>query len=150
MVATVASMALCVGCGGKDRLAVNPVRGRVEYQGRGIPGAVVIFHPMEDASDKAKKMRPFAYADGDGNFQLKTYVDGDGAPPGTYRVSIVASSGGPAVERGADVSASEGKAAPSPGVRIPPAVSQKYRSVDSSGIQVTIHEGENNLEPFAL
>ncbi len=61
-------LSLSAGCGGKDRLAVNPVRGRVEYQGQGIPGAVVIFHPQEDANEKAKKMRPFAYADAEGNF----------------------------------------------------------------------------------
>ena len=63
----------------------------------------MIFHPQEDADEKAKKMRPFAYADGEGNFELKTYVDGDGAPPGTYRVSIIAASGGPTAERGAEV-----------------------------------------------
>ena len=131
-------------------MPVNPVRGRVEYQGRGVPGAVVIFHPQEDADEKAKKMRPFAYADGEGNFELKTYVDGDGAPPGKYRVSIIAASGGPAVERGAEASAAGQTSSPVAGVRIPPQITQKYRSVDSSGIQVTIHDGENNLEPFAL
>jgi hypothetical protein len=150
LIAAAFFLALNVGCGGQDRLPVNPVRGRVEYQGRGIPGAVVIFHPQEGADEKAKKMRPFAYADGEGNFELKTYVDGDGAPPGTYRVSIVAASGGPAVDRGAATSAGGQESALSSSVRIPPQITEKYRSVDSSGIQVTIHDGENNLEPFAL
>ncbi len=77
-------------------------------------------------------------------------MTGDGAPPGTYRVSIVAGSGGPKVERGAEAFASNQQSAQIPSVLIPPQVAQKYRNVDTSGIQITVHEGENNLEPFAL
>src|SRR4051794_30863201 len=83
------------GCGGKKRLDVFPVHGRVTYAGQGIPQAVVIFVPTGDTADVLKKMRPFAYADRQGNFTLKTYVDGDGAPAGKYRVCIVAAPGVP-------------------------------------------------------
>ena len=143
-------LAPCVGCGGKHRLEVAPVTGRVVYQGQGVPQAVVIFHPADEADQRAKKMRPFAYADESGNFQLKTYVDGDGAPLGMYRVSIVAMSSSPGSKPGKDSAPSDVGAPSTPGIRIPPQVTKKYANVDTSGIQVTIHEGENNLEPFKL
>jgi hypothetical protein len=119
------------------------------YQGKGVPLAVVIFHPSEDAPEEARKMRPFAYGDADGNFEVKTYVEGDGAPPGEYRVSIIARSTGPAGRPSKDAPVAEQVVTGAP-VRIPPAVSVKYGNVDTSGIKVTVHEGENNLEPFVL
>jgi hypothetical protein len=110
---------------------------------------VVIFHPAEGAVEQARKMRPFAYGDEEGNFELKTYVDGDGAPPGEYRVSIIARSVGPARSPSKD---SPVAAQPVTGaaIRIPPEISRKYANVDTSGIKVTVIEGENDLEPFVL
>jgi hypothetical protein len=110
---------------------------------------VVVFHPAEDAVEQARKMRPFAYGDADGNFELKTYIDGDGAPPGEYRVSIIARSAGPGRSPSKDAPVTE-QPAPGAPIRIPPEVSKKYANVDTSGIKVTVMEGENNLEPFAL
>lgn len=142
-------LGVVVGCGDKGRLEVAPVRGQVTYQGRGVPSATVIFHPSEGTDESAKKLRPFAYADANGNFVLKTYIDGDGAPPGTYRVSIVARSSPPGGIRSKD-SAPSAESSSAPGIRIPPKISEKYANVETAGIQVTIHEGENILEPFAL
>jgi hypothetical protein len=133
------------GCKGKDRLDVSPVRGQVVYSGKGVPNATVIFHPVDPADERAAKMRPFAYADGEGRFEVKTYVTGDGAPPGKYRVSIIAPADGLPTRRKGQPTEASG----SP-VRIPPAIIQKYRNVDTAGIEVEIHEGENNLEPFEL
>ena len=124
------------------------MHGRVTYAGQGVGQAVVIFVPSGETADLLNKMRPFAYADGQGNFTLKTYVDGDGAPAGKYRVCIVAAPGvanpsqkdRPAAER----SASAGS------VNIPAAVSKKYGSADTSGIEATVVKGENNLEPFVM
>ena len=43
-----------------------------------------------DTVESLGKMRPFAYGQPDGRFEIKTYVEGDGAPPGKYRlVSIL-------------------------------------------------------------
>jgi hypothetical protein len=140
-------LALSVGCG-DGRLDVAPVRGRVTYGGQGVPQAVVIFHPGADASEQLGKMRPFAYADNDGNFEIKTYVDGDGAPPGAYRVSIIARSSQPRGGPSKDNRIPE--ALSGPGINIPAQVSKKYADVDTSGIKVTIVDGENNLEPFVL
>jgi hypothetical protein len=136
------------GCGGKERVDVSPVRGSVVYNGQGVPNATVIFFPLDVADETARKMRPFAYADAQGRFEVKTYVTGDGAAPGKYRVSIVATSGPPpsgSKERRADE-----PLAAVPGVTVPPAVVAKYANVDTAGIEVEIQEGENNLEPFEL
>jgi hypothetical protein len=136
------------GCGAKDRLDVAPVRGKVVYNGQGVPNATVILFPLNPADEHAGKMRPFAYADGEGRFEIKTYVDGDGAAPGKYRVSIIAPAGQPAgnKDRPADAPAH----APVAPVRIPPAIVKKYANVDTAGIEVEIQSGENNLAPFVL
>jgi hypothetical protein len=141
-------LAMAGGCGDR-RLDVAPVRGKVVYRGTGIPRAVVIFHPDEEAVEKARRMRPFAYTDEQGNFQLKTYVDGDGAPPGDYRVSIVARSTAPGNRPRQDARETE-KATTGRAINIPAEVSKKYANVETSGIAVTVHEGENTLEPFVL
>ena len=137
------------GCWGKDRLDVSPVRGQVVYNGVGVPQAIVIFFPIEPADETAQKMRPFAYADGAGQFAIKTYIDGDGAPPGKYRVSIIAPAGPPprsTKDRPADAQISASGST----VRVPPAIVRKYANVDTAGIEVNIEDGENNLEPFVL
>lgn len=138
------------GCGKKSRLAVAPVQGRVTYNGQGVPRATVIFFPADDAVEDAKKMRPFADTDAQGHFELKTYVRGDGAPPGRYRVSIIGignmSSGG----AGKDKPGGEEANAPAATLNIPPTLAQKYGNIETSGIEVTVEEGENNLPPFEL
>jgi hypothetical protein len=119
------------------------------YGTRGIPQATVIFFPADDAVEKAKKLRPFAYCDGQGNFALKTYVDDDGAPPGKYRVSIIAFSTSRSTSM-KDQPAGEQAAGQPNFVQIPAEVSRKYGNVETAGIEVTVQKGENKLEPFVL
>lgn len=135
-----ALLAVLFGCEQKTRLEVAPVSGRVEYQGQGVPRATVIFHPTGDAVEGAKRLRPFGYADDDGNFKMKTYVTDDGAPPGKYQVTIIAASApstnsGPSKD-GPAVETTPATAGPS----IPPAVSAKYGNVETSGITVGSRE----------
>lgn len=137
------------GCNRKSRLSVSPVKGRVTYRGQGVPNAIVTFFVSGDASEQAKKMRPFAYADTQGNFEIKTYRDGDGAPPGKYRVSVIAP-GSSVGSGGKDRPAGEAAAVPASAVNIPPDIAKKYGNVDTAGIEVTVQEGENNLPPFEL
>jgi hypothetical protein len=150
LVGAVVWFASIAGCGKEARVQVAPVRGRVTYRGQGVPKAAVIFFPGEDVVEKAKKMRPFAYTDVQGNFELETYADGDGAPLGAYRVSIVAVSNTTAPKFQKDRRPGEASTISAPAIAIPPEVTKKYGSVDSSGIQVTVHDGENNLDPFSL
>jgi hypothetical protein len=130
-----------VGCRGENRVAVNPVRGQVLYNGRGVPNATVIFYPLGDAADKLKKMRPYAYADANGCFELKTFVTGDGAPTGEYEVGIITTAG------------SDRDSAPSPQASsavLPRELVQKYANQTTSGIKVTVEPGVNELDPFVL
>lgn len=136
-----------LGCKRNSRLTVAPVHGQVTYKGQGVPNATVIFIPSGETAELLKRMRPFAYADGQGIFDLKTYVRGDGAPPGTYRVSIIAGSG--VASPGKDARA-EPAASPASPNRVPPLISQKYENEATSGIEVTVQNGENNLPPFEL
>jgi hypothetical protein len=149
LVAFGASVLVAFGGCGKDRLDVSPVRGKVVCNGQGVPQATVIFFPVEATDEMAAKMRPFAYAGMDGQFEIKTYVDGDGAPPGKYRVSIIAPAGGPPTSS-KDRPADAPTAAAGPAVMVPPAIIKKYANVETSGIEVDIKEGENNLDPFVL
>ncbi|MBX7165786.1 MAG: hypothetical protein K1X74_05505 [Pirellulales bacterium] len=61
-----------------------PVRGNVTYRGRPTPGAVIYFHPV----DNSPYPRPHAELDAEGGFQLSTFRLHDGAPAGTYRVTV--------------------------------------------------------------
>jgi len=120
------------------------------FRGQGVPKATVIFFPADDAVEDAKKMRPFADTDGEGKFAMKTYVRGDGVPPGKYRVSIIGIGGRQSGGSGKDQPGGEQEGSPVATVAIPPATANKYGNVDTAGIEVTIQEGENNLPPFEL
>src|SRR3989304_1124420 len=133
------ALAWIAGCRGESRLTVNPVRGQVVYNGRGVPNATVIFHPLGDAAKKLQRMRPYAYADQNGRFELKTYVTGDGAPPGEYEVGIIATAG-------SDRDSGSDSQSDSP--TLPRALMQKCANQKTSGVKVTVQSGENVLAPF--
>lgn len=142
-------LALIGGCNHNSRLDVAQVKGRVTYRGQGVSKATVVFIPSDDAVEKAKKMRPYAYADNDGNFEIGTYKEGDGAPPGKYRVIILVAGTAPATG-GKDRPAGEPEPTPGKTLSIPPTLNQKYSTPETSGLQVTVENGENNLPPFEL
>jgi hypothetical protein len=132
------------GCG-DDRLVVSPVRGKVVYQGQGIPSTVILF-PVDPQNEIAARMRPSGFADAAGEFEVKTYVTGDGAPPGKYRVSIIA----PAGRAPKGTKDGPGDGAGQATVGVPLSIVKKYANVDTAGIEIEVKEGENNLEPFEL
>ena len=68
-----------------DRLQVFPVEGQISYEGRPLPGALVVFHPQGGGS---KAPRPTGYADKEGKYRLTTYTKQDGAPAGPYSVTV--------------------------------------------------------------
>ncbi|CAN5531383.1 hypothetical protein BH10PLA2_BH10PLA2_30790 [soil metagenome] len=77
---------LASGCG-DSKAAVYPVSGQVLVKGRPAEGAYVVFHPKDGGDDKTP--RPYATTDSEGNFKLTTYESEDGAPAGSYKVTIV-------------------------------------------------------------
>ena len=64
---------------------VYPVSGRVLYQGKPTAGAVVILHAL---GEPASAVRPRGRANAEGEFDLTTYQNGDGAPAGLYTVTV--------------------------------------------------------------
>ena len=61
-----------------------PVEGRLLIQGKPAQGVQVFFHP----SDATQRGKPRGVTDAEGNFRLRTYHDGDGAPAGDYTVTV--------------------------------------------------------------
>lgn len=69
-----------------QREPVFPVQGRIIVSGKPADGAVVCFHPLNDA--KGNAMRSHAQVAADGTFSLTTYVKEDGAREGAYAVTV--------------------------------------------------------------
>ena len=110
-----------------DRPLVWPVKGRVLYEGRPAAGAVVILHTTDEA---AKAIRPHGRADANGEFELTTYVAGDGAPAAAYVVTVEWKRAEDHPEQGLDL--------------LPPV----YSDPNASRLKVTVAPGPN--EPLVL
>ena len=77
------------GCGKQSvtgRVPVIPVTGKVIFEGQATPGALVVFHPVQDAQSASPPAQ--ATVRDDGMFELTTYTANDGAPPGEYKVTV--------------------------------------------------------------
>lgn len=78
------------GCGGDpwDVGRTVPVAGRVTLEGRPLSGGMVLFQP-DRGRGNACPHEPRGTIDAEGNYQLTT-CGRDGAPPGWYRVAVIA------------------------------------------------------------
>jgi hypothetical protein len=123
------------GCAKDSADGVYPVRGKILYNGRPVANAQVTFHPVNDATPKG--VRPVGKVDKQGQFALTSFKDGDGAPAGEYRVTVVwylARQTRPVSDETASAN------------YLPP----KYASVETSNLSVTVTPGTNELRPFEL
>ena len=68
-----------------DQLPTIPVTGSIQFMGKSLPGARVVFHPAEPREGIP---RPTGTTDANGTFTIRTYREGDGAPAGLYFVTI--------------------------------------------------------------
>ena len=85
--ATLAGLVVVLaGCGKKGWLETYPVKGTVLVGGKPAAGATVAFHPRETTGDRPYV--PNGKADENGEFELSTFVTGDGAPAGEYDVTV--------------------------------------------------------------
>jgi hypothetical protein len=121
-------MLMLVGC--SSRKPVVPVRGKVLLRGKPADGALVVFNPVADNDPNA--VRPQGTVGSDGTFEMTTYKEKDGVPPGEYNVSFVWLIENPKTNK---------EWSP-----LPP----RYMDPRSSGVRVTVHEGTNDLQPFTL
>ncbi|MFO0903325.1 MAG: hypothetical protein U0939_10015 [Pirellulales bacterium] len=131
-----AMIVLCLGCarGYEDKLAATlvPAKGKVTYQGKPLPNAVVTLHPVDKlagggASATELVRTPFGIAKDDGSFELTTIKPADGAPEGEYAVTVSWT--------GEKAPKSDNDAAPE---RLP----AKFQNPVASGIRVQVRSGQ--------
>jgi hypothetical protein len=88
LAAAVLAGALCLTCaacgGGKEKAELYPAEGKVFVEGKPAHRAIVWLHPVEPS----EAPRPHGTVDKDGTFRLSTYDANDGAPAGSYRVTV--------------------------------------------------------------
>jgi hypothetical protein len=137
LAAAVLAALLAASCARDRRKPAFPVRGQVLYEGKPIPDALVIFHPLNDPGPRA--MRPLGRVGADGRFTLTTYRAGDGAPAGDYAVTVTWQKD----EDRQNVPAEERKDEPN-------LLPERYGRPETSGLRVHVGEGVNDFPPFRL
>lgn len=109
------------GCG--SGLRTHPVEGTVTtHDGRPLAGVQVIWQRIDPP------LTCTAITDESGRYRVGTRRPADGAPPGRYRVKLVE-------PQADDIDAA-------PAERIP----QRYRSLESSGLEWTVEAGRNRFD----
>src|SRR5262245_11584277 len=88
-----ASLLPIVGCGGQ---AIAPVKGKVIFNGKPVKEAQVTFSPIGAAGEKETGKPGTAFTDENGNFELSTFRDYDGALVGTHNVLVMVDDTNPA------------------------------------------------------
>lgn len=113
----------------------HPVTGKVFYKGKPADGFAVAFHPVT-AWDGAQ-FAPSGMTDANGDFQLHSYGENDGAPAGEYKVTFT----WPKEIAGPD---------PDEGKQVVDQLRGAYSNPQRSKFTVKVVEGENELPPFEL
>ena len=117
--------------GDKARLPTFAVTGKVTIDGKPAEHATVVFHPAGASVPDAVKPRGKVGADG--SFTLTTYDGNDGAPAGSYRVTVQLWLAG-------------ARSDDPPSNRLSP----KLASPETSPLTATVLAAPTTLEPFAL
>ena len=67
---------------------VHPVSGKVFYDGKPAEGVRVFLQPISAPAVPKIPCNPHGVTQADGSFTLTTYVEGDGAAEGSYKVTL--------------------------------------------------------------
>jgi hypothetical protein len=125
---------LCGCSGGKPVWEqTHPASGMVTYKGRPIVDAELIFFPEDKSFPET--VRPKAKSTEGGKFIVWTYIQGDGAPEGSYKVTVVHN----------EVAISKDTI-----VAKPNDLPVKYSKLDSTDIVVKIAAGQNEIPAIDL
>jgi hypothetical protein len=111
-----------------NRKPVQPVCGKVFYEGTPAANAVVTFHLLNPDAKRTTRGGD-AMAEADGTFTLSTYAANDGAPAGEYAVTVVWWN--PPVD-------ADGK----PGPNMLP---ERYARPETTPLKVTVKAGTNEV-----
>jgi hypothetical protein len=109
-----------------------PTSGQVIYAGKPAEGVYVSFVP-EGGVIPGIKGHPTATTDAQGKFRLTTLTEGDGAPPGVFRVVLIWDS------------AATNEESETGGDRF-----KDWYDAKHTPLKVTIKEGTNELAPFQI
>jgi hypothetical protein len=125
------------GCGSESPQypKVAPVSGKVMVKGQPAVGAVVTFHPVSPTGEN--KLSPSGRVQADGTFRLTTYTTGDGAAPGDYVVTLA----WPETED-PDLEVR--------GIEVRDRFQNRFKDPRRPYKRVTVRDGNNELEPFAI
>jgi hypothetical protein len=113
----------------------------VLVNGQPAVNAYLVFYP-QGGSEQLQRLNPRARTGPDGRFTLMTYLHGDGAPEGEYRVAIVWHPPPPGLTV-EDLHSSELAA-------LPDRLNGRYEDPAQSGLSVTIRAGDNEIPAFDL
>lgn len=113
------------GCGsGRSGTAI--VRGKVTFNGKPVPNGTVNFIPDTGPSASGE-------IQADGSYTLTTYKPGDGAVPGTHKVTVVAMQD--------QTTRLPEERSPLP----PPIVPVKYTSLATTDLTANVEDKENTI-----
>jgi hypothetical protein len=127
-----------LGCGsGVKPPALHPVSGKVTFDGKPVPGAMLVFIPANEDPQKPSNERSAGKTDDEGTYELTWGIDEvAGSPAGKFKVFITAFK---AVDENFD---NEEKP--------PSLIPEKYNSPVSSGLTAEVKEGDENVINFEL
>ena len=128
-----AALIMFMSSGCSEGPTVYPVHGRVVFDD-GQPlttGGSVFFDPV-DGGEGGEKANARGAIMEDGTFEMGTYAAADGAYPGKHRVMVKA-------QRDPN-NTFEGSVVPLP------VIDRRFENYDTSGIEITVQAGDNELE----
>lgn len=130
---------ILAGCGSEvlPIQSTHPAKGAVLLNGKPVENVTVVLQPM-DAKAFQWNERPQGKTNSRGEFTLFTYKEGDGAPAGNYQAGVALIV---ANDSDDDQVKREKTAAFIP---------YKYQRPETSGLNVTIKAGTNQIPPFDL
>lgn len=141
-----ACLAVLVGSGCSKETPLPPrvpVTGTVLQKGAPVSGATVVFEGEAAA-------RPgVGVTDQAGKFRLSSYTEGDGVPPGKYRIAITKFEAPPPSQEDTSMEAAAARKtepASAPKSLLP----KRYADSATSGLEETVAEGKTNDFTFDL
>jgi hypothetical protein len=134
----VATSVLLAGCGKSIEQPTVPVTGIVEFDGKPLAGAMLVFHAVDTSKFKWKEL-PQAFTAADGTFSVHTYASNDGAPAGDYDVGIAMIA--PTQDEGEDQQRR---------VKGATVIPKKYADHTTSGIRVTVGPRATKVPTISL
>ena len=121
-------LALASGCGSRPQspIPLSEVRGMVKYNGQPLAKGTITFMPVGGTNSASGDIENGAYS-------LSTFVKGDGAPPGEYKVAV-----------------SAWEKEPDMGVEGVPKIPRRYFDANQSQLTATISSEKSQTKDFDL